>query len=475
MTTTAAAAAATEPMLASFLDRWLARVQSPRPLRAWSMCSSFEPARLFPGDRNRDRSTRRRSWLLLVDQLASTDDADATDTEAVLVAGVTIYEYRHAGAATSIAEDTPKEKPASATAAAAAAAAVEAPEETTLYVEKVDTTGYMAHAAGATSRLSAAVALVLGYLDYMRTTRTPVAPLNIHVFARAQPQYLFANSAENSCKRALDDRALVRWWLRTLEALQNPSRVPVAVDSVDAAKADTANEVSSDGIEHQYWLVPGYAVSELGEWARAAAGHGWCYGVPYAPNAQARRVLPRFPDDPIARMLDGAASAGMSVCDFLALLALGEECGSGRVTGVYTLRLTACTNAASLPTGEKVDSASKERDDADGAYAAVTRWLMRHAGFATLAEARTCTQKMAMLCKKHHVCPHIVPAVVVASSPVAADGKPADAAVPTESKGVSAVVNNLQSLVRKRPVSTPTETPRAVNNLQGLIKRRKPA
>ncbi|KAH8103710.1 hypothetical protein DFH11DRAFT_1768669 [Phellopilus nigrolimitatus] len=82
-----------------------------------------------------------------------------------------------------------------------------------LYVAKVDSTGQ--GAAGAAGAPTAALvhALLAHYLDpAMRPVRA--ARAWVHVFVRAQAQYLFLNSAEHTRKRVLGDVQLCARWAR---------------------------------------------------------------------------------------------------------------------------------------------------------------------------------------------------------------------------------------------------------------------
>ncbi|KAI8098187.1 histone H3-K56 acetyltransferase, partial [Gilbertella persicaria] len=172
-----------------------------------------------------------------------------------------------------------------------------------VYISKVDTTQTFEKFKGLTARI------VQSYI-------ASLPPLSsVFVFARAQPQYLFARSAENKQKKALNDRDLVYWWLSVL------NKVPV----------------ESEG----WWSVPGIddqtsALIEIGAkrrgW-RSSDKVQWHYGTSYPPEAEADQVIPRFEDDAKSRLLRNTDK--MTVVDFWNLLSIGEECGSGKVTGFF--------------------------------------------------------------------------------------------------------------------------------------------
>lgn len=180
-----------------------------------------------------------------------------------------------------------------------------------VYISKVDTT--MNKYKGLTARL------VQAYIASLPSSTS------VFVFARAQPEYLFAESAKNTSKSVLNDRQLVSWWLSTLNKVSVPCE--------------------------GWWSVPGIddqnsALIEIGarkrEW-QASHLIKWNYGTSYSKDAKACQVIPRFDDDAKARLLKSLHSSGnnddMTVEDFWNILSIGEECGSGKVTGFFELKL----------------------------------------------------------------------------------------------------------------------------------------
>ncbi|KAJ6512188.1 DUF1714 domain-containing protein [Mycena vitilis] len=177
------------------------------------------------------------------------------------------------------------------------------------YVSKVDTTGQ-------STSPSPAAALVRSLLAYYAdpTTRPISAEhLWIHLFARAQSQYLFPNSADFNGKRPLSDVKLCAWWKRVL------SEVADAV----SARADTKPVIKL------HYLLPGYSQMEA-EHSLARAGAAtnsdatWIYSHPYsqtniplpcpAPTADPQQLkqnlghfIPSFEDDPKSRFMDEIA------------------------------------------------------------------------------------------------------------------------------------------------------------------------
>ncbi len=102
------------------------------------------------------------------------------------------------------------------TAVSAALYLVPATASGILYISKVDTTGQ----ARAPSPAAALVRAVIGYFAHPATrpapARTVVRHLWVHVFARAQAQYLFSASVECAGKRPLGDVQLCAWWRKLL-------------------------------------------------------------------------------------------------------------------------------------------------------------------------------------------------------------------------------------------------------------------
>ncbi|OBZ85056.1 hypothetical protein A0J61_06891 [Choanephora cucurbitarum] len=188
----------------------------------------------------------------------------------------------------------------------------EKPTKNVFYISKVDTSTALERYKGLTARI------VQSYISSLPCDSS------IFIFARAQPQYLFANSAENKCKKILNDRDLVYWWLSVLNKV---------------TRSDT-------NLIEGWWSIPGIddlntALIEIGAKKRGwkPADHiQWNYGTSYLPEAQADLVIPRFDDDAKARLLKSVKEK-MTVSDFWNLLSIGEECGSGKVSGFFELRL----------------------------------------------------------------------------------------------------------------------------------------
>ncbi|KAL9541802.1 hypothetical protein MBANPS3_008926 [Mucor bainieri] len=185
----------------------------------------------------------------------------------------------------------------------------ESSDKRVIYISKVDTTSSWKKYRGLTARV------VQSYISSLPRHSS------VFVFARAQPQYLFAKSAENKAKSVLDDRQLVSWWLSVFNKLS----------------------VQCEG----WWSVPGIddsnsALIEIGAKKRGwtpSDNVKWIYGTSYASDAIAEQVIPRFDDDAKSRLLKSTKEKDMTVHDFWNILSFGEECGSGKITGFFEVRL----------------------------------------------------------------------------------------------------------------------------------------
>ena len=199
----------------------------------------------------------------------------------------------------------------------------------------------------------------------------------LSLFARAQDQYLFPGSIENSSKHILNDRQLVKWWCRTLDpVLRKRSR----------SGRDAQNHSIIDS--NAYLIVPGHDARETAAFFPPSAGddpaeaqawqnvHPLRDIAPYPPfSTPPRSLIPHFPDDPKSRFLldldeeisdapvaqrsqkqhknqDGAAQpsprkrgTGMwksikSIEQFWDMMAWRQECSSGRLVGFLWITFT---------------------------------------------------------------------------------------------------------------------------------------
>ena len=172
-----------------------------------------------------------------------------------------------------------------------------------LYISKVDSTG-QATAPSPTPVLVRA--LLLFYAD--PATRPVCADhLWIHLFARAQNQYLFPNSSEYPKKLPLSDIKLCAWWKRQLSTVAG----------------ELASRVGDACRMKLYYLLPGLSELETIQLERIYPSTGstvsWTYGHPYSQTEiplpcpyggefrHLGQCIPSFDDDPKSRFIDEIA------------------------------------------------------------------------------------------------------------------------------------------------------------------------
>ncbi|KAJ1646054.1 hypothetical protein LPJ64_002433 [Coemansia asiatica] len=241
-------------------------------------------------------------------------------------------------------------------------------------IEKIDTSGFLS------ARMPLAKMLVAGYLRSLQRYHAAVAvpTVGVHLFARAQPEYLFAKSLKNPDKHILDDLGLVKWWQSALNyglqyaicAENNTNGCAAEVAANCVVPGSTASEApwflgsnqhtsnnatNADGTIGQY-TEPKLAVADAATTAATASDHAsipasirWTWGLPYVSSARAHDCVLQFPDDPMTRLLSEPYSSSWSVSMLLEMLAVSEECGSGRRTAYYS---------AALPVGHLQDPSS---------------------------------------------------------------------------------------------------------------------
>jgi regulator of Ty1 transposition protein 109 len=221
-----------------------------------------------------------------------------------------------------------------------------------LYISKVDSTGHG-------MKPSTTGVLVRRFVSFFVDGEVRngwmggdgVKHLWVHVFARAQGEYLFLGSKGWKGKRVLGDAGLCGWWKRCL-----------------------GDVGSGEERVRRWYVMPGLSESE----AEEASGKGkgkWEYGHPYGQKevplpcpvvdgereGYLGRIIPYFEDDAKSRFLDELAndeggvlrsperkrarvekeSSGeigkVGVDEFWERMGFRQECGAGAVTGFYTV------------------------------------------------------------------------------------------------------------------------------------------
>ncbi|KAJ5874723.1 uncharacterized protein N7529_003153 [Penicillium soppii] len=235
---------------------------------------------------------------------------------------------------------------------------------TTIFISKADSTGFL-HLLKLPRKISILRLVSNTFLSFLaRTRQRPGVRLVVSLFARAQNQYLFPGSIENSEKHVLDDRGLIKWWCRALDPILREHEPESALQetkpldqTVEAAKASAT----------AYLIVPSCDRFETRNFFPATAKTDpkdrprWLNGYPlkqlyHDPSAPPRCLVPRFPDDPKTRFLidlddelpeekegqPAAPDAGRwrsvkSLDQFWEMMSFRQECSAGRLVGFLWL------------------------------------------------------------------------------------------------------------------------------------------
>ena len=201
-----------------------------------------------------------------------------------------------------------------------------------VYISKVDTTGQG-------QRPSPTRAATVALLEHIVRRWFVGSPSGgppgwnvwVHLFARAQNQYLFPASIEHPGKKVLSDAGLVKWWKAVMD---------------DFVSTCTTNEKNSGGGRlkvEPHVILPGATDDEAMHLLRvplwkpeATTGSDWRYGHPYStllPSASPSlskfpllsrcsppsvlELIPYFPDDPksrfIAELMDSCTTVSGTV------------------------------------------------------------------------------------------------------------------------------------------------------------------
>ena len=180
---------------------------------------------------------------------------------------------------------------------------------TTLFVSKADSTGYLYLLNLPKGTSSPLRTICSTFLKYLIDNRQRAGKrLVVSLFARAQNQYLFPGSIENSHKHVLDDRRLIKWWCQVLDAVLSLFTNP----PLSQHEAEEGSRGDSDGVlSRGYLRVPGCDRYETASFypkhAQDVSSSGsprWSATDPLRllgrdPAAPERCLVPRFPDDPL--------------------------------------------------------------------------------------------------------------------------------------------------------------------------------
>ncbi|KAJ2709535.1 hypothetical protein H4R19_004205 [Coemansia spiralis] len=305
-------------------------------------------------------------------------------------------------------------------------------------IEKLDTSGELS------TRMPLARMVVAGYLCSLQKYQIAldIPSVGVHLFARAQHEYLFARSRENPRKSALDDLALIKWWKRTL----------------DLGLAYAASAVSSSG-PHQpacattaHCAVPGSDPSEAS--SILGAPHAtpdpgsptvhWTWGLQYPAESRAHDCILQFPDDPMTRLLAEPHSSSWSVAMLFEMLAVGEECGAGHRAAYFSASLPMVA-LPDLPHADTVADASESADQcalSANEYDNVLLALFDH------DMDFSCTNGAVRSSKRLFDALAAVPGTVTVA--VSTAGPPASHSATTAVAAAAPPVNDLTAAIRKK-------------------------
>lgn len=234
---------------------------------------------------------------------------------------------------------------------------------TTLFVSKADSTGYLHLAKDSHEHGSPIRAIARAFLEWLLEKYTkPDRTTLLSLFARAQDQYLFPGSIENSYKHVLDDRELIRWWCKVVDPL------------LDMEEDCWERTGTGKRLKQGYLRVPGYDTHGTRSFfpkartTSATQSERWKVGDPlqiiHSTGLPERCLVPRFPDDPKARFVvdlddellqkesgetslqdeklhtpnnvhSGRWRSVRSLDQFWEMMSFRQECSAGRLVGFF--------------------------------------------------------------------------------------------------------------------------------------------
>ena len=257
---------------------------------------------------------------------------------------------------------------------------------TMIFVSKADSTGFLTRTTSKRSDESLIKTIISAFLKWLVQHHLATGPtisiadentdvmlhsdkqiespihrrLVLSLFARAQNQYLFPGSVENSTKHVLDDRQLIKWWCKVLDTLVENDWAQ-AVNSHDGSAEKPSVESAAKITPQAYMIIPGFSTNETSRsffppptTPRTRQEMRWYvkYPVEYLvgdlhSQIPIRSVIPRFPDDPKARYCGDLDTAGTdeqgkwkgikTLQQFWETMEYRQECASGRLVGFIWL------------------------------------------------------------------------------------------------------------------------------------------
>ena len=221
-----------------------------------------------------------------------------------------------------------------------------------VYISKVDTTG-QGQRPSPTRAATVAILehIVRRWFAGSPSEGSPGWNVWVHLFARAQNQYLFPASIEHPGKKVLSDAGLVKWWKAVMD------------DFVSGCAKDEKNSGSGRLRAEPYVTLPGATDDEAIHLLRiplrkpeATTGYDWRYGHPYStlPSSTSSlatfpilsrcsppsilELIPYFPDDPksrfIAELMDSHTTVSGTVIPPPAKRRRIDQQGTSKPTGI---------------------------------------------------------------------------------------------------------------------------------------------
>lgn len=231
---------------------------------------------------------------------------------------------------------------------------------TTIFVSKADSTGYL-HLLnlpqGTPSPIREISSVFVSYL--VETRRRNNVQTIVSLFARAQNQYLFPGSVENTKKHVLDDRGLIKWWCRVLDSVMEGQ------GTHEDAIFRPSNNTGDWEEKKAYLVVPGLDTYESRAFLprTPSASSNWSLSHPLERISHFAReydwvpprcLVPKFPDDPKSRFRDeldfeasksaqyeekGLWRSVQTMEQFWEMMTFRQECSGGHMTGFLWLLL----------------------------------------------------------------------------------------------------------------------------------------
>ncbi|KAJ1958968.1 hypothetical protein GGI12_004587 [Dipsacomyces acuminosporus] len=144
----------------------------------------------------------------------------------------------------------------------------------------------------------------------------------------------------------------------------------------------------------------GHALHTISDLADAKIDVDWRWGLPYPLNARAHDCVLQFPDDPLSRLLEAKHTDDWTVSMLLEMVALGEECGSGRRAAYFSVTLPfpsddngATANSSSASSDGK-DNAEKPALSAEDYDKVLVALFDQDMDFSNTESARISTEKL---------------------------------------------------------------------------------